>query len=276
MIHFDLVYYRPDTIDEAVAAFQEAASRGLDPLYLGGGTEITTFGRQGKIRPGALIDLKRIPECASFGIEDGRLAIGAAVPLNRVVDDPVFPALAEVCASIADRTVRNRLTVGGNIAGRLSYREAVLPFLLCDAQFDFAGPSGRRSAGVHEAFQGRLRLQAGEFLVAVRVPERFLRLPCYHRRRERSGRVDYPLVSMLLSKIDGTIRCAVSGFFATPQRLEPGEFALSDSSAPAAERAVAALESLSEKVRDDFRASADYRKHLFGLALAEGLSTLEG
>lgn len=276
MIHFDLVYYRPESVEEAVSAFQEATARGLEPLYLGGGTEIATFSRQGKIRTGAVIDLKWIPECLALRRHEGELVIGAAVTLNRVVDDSAFPALARACAGVADHTVRNRLTVGGNIVGRLPYREVVLPFLLCDAGFELAGPAGIRVVPGAEAFDGRLRLQSGEFLVGVRVPETFLDRPCFYRRRERGGRIDYPLFSMILVKLDGEIRCAVSGLFAVPRRMEASEAVLSDASVPAAERASVVARSVPEKVRDDFRASAEYRLHLFGLALAEGLNALEG
>jgi len=275
VIHFDVVYYRPESVAEAVAAFEEARERGLDPLYLAGGTEITTFSRQGKIRPGALIDLKKIPECNLLDTRGEELVLGAALPLNRVIEAGVFPLLSQTAACIADYTTRNRLSLGGNIAGRLPYREAVLPFLACDARFVFAGPNGTRTVDCEEAFAEHLRAQAGEFLLQILVENRYLTSPFFHRRRERGGRIDYPLVTLVLLRTGREIRCAVSGLCSAPRRIGEIEALLSDRTRPAGERAAAAIDAFPVAIRSDFRASADYRRHLFGLALDEGLHALE-
>ncbi len=275
MIHFDLVYYRPESIAEAVAAFEEGRDRRLDPLYLAGGTEITTFSRQGKIRPGALIDLKKIPECSLLETRGDVVVLGSALPLNRVIESGLFPLLSQTTGGIADYTVRNRLSLGGNIAGRLPFREAVLPFLACDARFVFAGPKGTRTVTRADAFAEHLRLDAGEFLLQILVEKRYLTVPFFHRRRERGGRIDYPLIALVLLRVEREIRCAVSGLCAAPRRIGEIEGPLSDLARPAGERAAAAIDALPVAIKSDFRASADYRRHLFGIALEEGLQALE-
>ncbi len=279
MIHFDVVYLRPGSTAEAVEGYADAAARGQGPVFYAGGTEITTFARTGKIRPGCLIDIKGIPECRALGIESGQggdeLVFGAGVTLNRIIETGLFAPLSRACEHIADRTVRNRLTLGGNIAGQLPYREALLPLLACNARFVLAGPAGTRTLPAEAAYASRLKHTEGEFLVQVRVDRRFAALPFFHRRRERGGRIDYPLVSLSLLREGESIRMAVSGAYSHPLRQPEAEKILSDRALSPEERARAAVDAIPHQSLEDFRASSGYRSHLFRLALAEGLKALE-
>ena len=94
MIPFDLVYYRPGSLAEAVEAYAQAERDGLTPAYLAGGTEITTFCRMGKLKPGALVDIKRIPECRARGVEQDELVFGAALTLERGDRRRLLPSAA--------------------------------------------------------------------------------------------------------------------------------------------------------------------------------------
>ena len=79
--------------------------------------------------------------------ERGRqLRFGACLTLNEAAGAGAIPAAGGGVCGVADHTVRNSITLGGNIAGRLPYREAVLPFLLADA----TGGDRGRSAGRRE------------------------------------------------------------------------------------------------------------------------------
>jgi CO/xanthine dehydrogenase FAD-binding subunit len=86
-----------------------------------------------------VIDIKEISECRSAARQGEQVVLGAALSLNEVVDSKLFPLLSATCRRIADHTVRNRLTLGGNICGRLPYREAGLPLLVAGAQVEIAG-----------------------------------------------------------------------------------------------------------------------------------------
>jgi len=280
VIHFDVAYLRPESVAEAVEAYAEAAGKGQHPVYYAGGTEITTFCRTGKIRPGCLIDIKGIPDCQALGVEGGpgrdELVFGAGLTLNRVIESELFAPLSRACEHIADHTVRNRLTLGGNIAGQLPYREALLPLLAGDARFVLAGPAGLRTLRAEDAFASRLVHAEGELLVQVRIDRRAAALPSFHRRRERGGRIDYPLLSICLLRESDSIRMAVSGAYSHPVRDPAAEAILADRALSPQERAGAAAQAIPHQFLEDFRASGAYRRHLFGLALAEGLKALEG
>ncbi len=275
MIPHNLVYHRPETLAEAGAAYTAAAAEGLKPYYLAGGTEITTFARRGLIDPGALIDLKSVPECRELVRGEGKLVFGAALTLNEIIEEGSFPMLS-AAARIVDHTVRNRLTLGGNIAGMLPYRETVLPFLLTAAEARLAGPEGERGVPLEEIFSRRLKPAPGEFLVQLRVPEAEASLPWFRRRRVKQSRLDYPVLTLCALRAEEGIRLAVSGAFEAPVRSRAAEEIINDGGAPAADRAARAAGAFGLRIRDDQRASAEYREWLLRGALEEAIRELGG
>ena len=172
MIPFELSFRRAETVDEAVGAWAEATAAGQTALYYGGGTEIVTLARDHKRQADVLIDYKRIPETWVLGVDTDTAdlwQVGASVRLNTVVDTPQTGLLAYCFSGVADRTVRNSVTVGGNICGMLAYREAVLPFLLLDGTVTYARPADTTTTGeaevvtrpINELFHKRLQLPTG-------------------------------------------------------------------------------------------------------------------
>ena len=276
MIPYDLVYLRPSSAAEAVRMFAQNREEGLEPAYYAGGTEILSFVRRNRIRPDTLIDIKEISECRSCGRQDGHVVLGAVLTLNEVIDSGLFPLLSVACGRIADHTVRNRLTLGGNICGRLPYREAVLPLLVAEAEAEIAGPAGCRWESLTGLFDKRLGLQPGEMLLRVRVGLEATRSRAFHGRRQRGTRVDYPLVTCCLLKMDGESRLALTGACGYPVRDPVAEKSLSDPSLDLQQKIERVAAHYAPRIRGDFRASGEYRSFLFDRILAEGLDELIG
>ena len=297
MIPFDVDYLVPDSIDEAVAAFTEATAAGRSVRYLGGGTELVTMARTGKLTYDTLIDLKHIPELTDLSPEEGRF--GAGVRLSDLADGiplGVPPLLAQAARGVADRTIRNAITLGGNVCGVLPYRESVLPLLVFDAGIAVAGPDGTRTASIGELFDRRLRLEPGEFVAWVETPAWAAGATTWYSRKTQDARVDYPLVSLCMAvspdkspDSSPAIRFAVSGVFGFPVRCAAAENALSSSlaeslrsgrdSGEAARTATSvAIDAIQEAIgtspRSDSRASGDYRRALFGQALGDGVAAV--
>jgi carbon-monoxide dehydrogenase medium subunit len=109
-------YFRPATVDEAVAFLKEHS--GAKPLS-GGMTLVPTL-KQRLAAPSHLVDLSRIPALKGISVEDGVLRIGAATPHAEVASSAIvaraIPALAKLAGLIADPQVRNRGTIGGSVA----------------------------------------------------------------------------------------------------------------------------------------------------------------
>jgi CO/xanthine dehydrogenase FAD-binding subunit len=270
----ELVFLRPESLNEAVEAFASADRDGLEPLYYGGGTEILTMSREGRIDPAVLVDLKAVGECRELGRDGDEVVFGAALSLNEVSESRLFPLLGAAASRVADHTVRNRLSLGGNVAGRLPYREAVLPLLAADAQVELVGPGGLRREPLRRVFQRRLRLERGELLARVRVPLSGVGARWFHGRRERGGRVDYPLATVCLLEAEGVLQLAVSGACDYPVGPDELRESLGRGTAEPSKVARSVAQHLRPKIREDLRASAEFREFLLEELIGEGLESL--
>jgi len=276
MIPFDFEYYRPATISEAVELFQYLANHRKNPMYYGGGTEIITWARMNDIHPGAVIDLKSIPECHVMEIGENVLVIGSCVTLSALSRANSFPLLSKSASGAADQTARNKITLGGNICGRIHFREAVLPFLLADSWMLIAGPQGIKEVPIHEVFNQQMRLEQGEFIVQVITDSEYLSLPFVHFKRRQIGNVGYPLVTLAALKKDNRIRTAYSGVCAFPFRSIEMEQVLNDNALTLTERVEQAIGKLPAPVLTDTEGSAGYREFVLKQTMLEAMAILEG
>jgi CO/xanthine dehydrogenase FAD-binding subunit len=93
MIPFEFEYYKPDTVEEAVQKFKELDSQGKEPLYYSGGSEIISMARVSSIHPGAVIDLKGIPDCKVLEFQGEFLVIGHVLPFPKFPNQIFFLCL---------------------------------------------------------------------------------------------------------------------------------------------------------------------------------------
>lgn len=274
MIPFDFEYLRPDSIDEAVASFRELHSAGKEPAYYSGGTEIITMARLSQMYAGAVIDIKAIPECNVFEFQDDKLVIGAGVTLTRITEANLFPLLSKSAGRVADHTTRCKITLGGNIAGKIIYREAVLPLMVADAEMVIAGEGGQRRIPISEVFDRTLRLAPGELLVQVVVDSIYTGLPNIGMKQTRLDKIDYPILTIATLKKDGRVRVALSGLCEFPFRSCQMEDVLNDGAIPLEERINNALCHLPAAIMGDISGSPEYRKFVFESTLAHILTEL--
>lgn len=259
MIAHDFLYCRPDTLQEAAEAFPQLKADGLSPIYYGGGSEIITMCRAGSIRPGAVIDLKSIPECLVLEARPDKLILGAAVTLNSIKESKLFPLLGKACGRVADHTNQCRITLGGNLCGTIIYRETSLPLLLSDADAVLFGPKGMRTVAFSDVFRQRMQLFPGEFAVQIHVPVWALNARYFHIKKTAQEKIDYPLVNVTAMERDGFLRVACSGACPFPFRSIAMEQALNNGSASREDRVQAASNFLPSPALTDVEGSGDYR-----------------
>lgn len=275
MIPFNFEYYRPDTAVEASRTFDSLDAQGKTPLYYGGGTEIITMARTGNLRMGAVIDIKAIPECNGLEFRGDDLVIGAAVTLTRIAESHTFPLLGKTVMRIADHTVQGKITIGGNLAGTIIYREAVLPLLLADARVAVEG-TNPRVIPLSEVFNERLHLERGEFVSRIFVHRRFTACPHYHDKVTRVDRIDYPLVTLAALKEGDRIRVGLSGYYPYPFQWNGVEEELNRRDEPPEARAERAVAQMVLCPLDDIRGSWEYRRFMLQSTLCEALRQLGG
>jgi xanthine dehydrogenase molybdenum-binding subunit len=254
----DFDYYRPSTVKEAYDQFMSLNSRKV--FYHAGGTELVTSFRKGQIQAEAIIDVKAIQSMQS--IETGeRITIGACVSLNRVIDTDIG-ILKDVLSKIGDHTVRNAITVGGNICGRLPFREAILPLLALDAKLTVYTENQMKEIPVDQIFDKRLKLKQGDLLVAIQFEHKDM--PYDFTRITESTEVDYPVLSMLIAKQNSGYFIGVSGLSSVPVYKTFDQLD---------EKVVEAY--FEPLIRDDLRAGKAYKHHLFKEALSQSRKKLE-
>jgi len=270
MIPFEFSYHRPDSVAEAVRTFRRLDAEGCAPLYYGGGTEIITLARQDQLRTGAVVDLKGVPECRALERSDGRLLLGAGLSLAEVGERGGWPLMAAVAGRAADHTVRCQITLGGNLAGSIPYREAVLPLLLTDSVAVIGSEGGLRREPLADVFAGSLRLQPGEFLAQIEVPLDQTSGPHFAAKKTRLDWIDYPLLTVAAIRQGDRIRVAFSGLCGFPFHDRAMDEALS------ADRIDEAIAHIPGPVVDDLHGSADYRRFMLANTLSDALEVLRG
>src|ERR1017187_6015117 len=113
----DIRYLAPRTLDEAIGAF---AAAGTAARILAGGTDLLVQMRSGAVRPGLIVDIKKIAEMTS--IEEtvgGGFRVGAAVSGMVLAEHPrfgkVWPGVLEAVNLIGSTQVQGRASAGGNL-----------------------------------------------------------------------------------------------------------------------------------------------------------------
>src|SRR4030081_2379400 len=113
----DIQYLAPRTLDEAISAF---AAAGSAARILAGGTDLLVQMRSGAVRPGLIVDIKKIAEMTAIEeTADGGFRIGAAVAGAVLAEHArfgkVWPGVLEAVNLIGSTQVQGRASAGGNL-----------------------------------------------------------------------------------------------------------------------------------------------------------------
>ena len=172
----DIRYVAPGTLDEAIGAF---AAAGSAARILAGGTDLLVQMRSGLVRPGLIVDIKKIAEMTSIEeTADGGFRIGAAVSGAALSEHPrfgkVWPGVLEAVNLIGSKQVQGRASAGGNLCNGSPAGDSVPAMIAAGAVVTVQGPNGRRQMTVEEVpvGPGRTNLKPGEILVSFTLPSR--------------------------------------------------------------------------------------------------------
>lgn len=161
-------YVAPDSIDDAIGELVDHPEARL----LAGGTDLLVQLRAGVMRPGPLVDIKRV------GLTDIRrtrshLEIGALATHAMIAGHPDVNEscriLAEAARCIGGPATRNRGTLAGNIINASPAADAVVALMALDAVLHFVGPTGQRSIPIGAFYQGYRQVAAAQAEILVRV-----------------------------------------------------------------------------------------------------------
>jgi CO/xanthine dehydrogenase FAD-binding subunit len=164
-------FLQPTSWTDALAVRAER----LDAVPIAGGTDVMVDLNFDRRRPGALLDLGRVPELREWTTEDGWIRLGAGVPYARIIDDlrAALPGLAMASRTVGSPQIRIRGTVGGNLGSASPAGDAHPPLLAADAVVEVGSAArGTRRIPVADFYTGvkRNALEEDELIAAVLVP----------------------------------------------------------------------------------------------------------
>jgi carbon-monoxide dehydrogenase medium subunit len=170
MIPPEFDYRRADTVEEALDALSAEDARPL-----AGGHALLTELKTGERSPGTLVDVDGIDALA--GVDGGDpLRIGALVTYAEAAGSAPLregaAVFAEAARAVGDPQVRNRGTVGGNLAQGDPDADLPAAAVAADATLVLRGSDGPRPVEADAFFRGANDTAVGsdELVTAVRIP----------------------------------------------------------------------------------------------------------
>lgn len=224
-------YERADSIGHALELLAETDGAEL----LAGGHSLLPTMKTGLSEPDVLIDIGRIDGLDGIQEEGETLSIGAMTSYATVDESERVwngaTAFAEAAHAIGDVQVRNRGTVGGNVAHADPASDLPAALLAAEGTVVAQGTDGERSISVDEFFEGMYgtALAEGEILTRLELPKRDDWIGAYAKKPSPSS--GYAVIGVAVAlELDGeqvtTARVAANGAMDRAVRLEPVEQAL--------------------------------------------------
>jgi aerobic carbon-monoxide dehydrogenase medium subunit len=234
MIPANFDYEAPTTLEEAIGMLHKF---GEDAKILSGGHSLIPMMKLRFANPTHLIDINGIPGLSHIQEEDGILKIGALTREAELEHSDLlkskFPIFGDVTHQIADPQVRNRGTLGGNLAHGDAANDHPAVMMALRATVIITGAEGSRSVPIDEFFYGfyMTAIQHGEILTEIQIP-----MPpdgtgsAYHKLERKVG--DYATAGVAVQiTLDKNGICTAAGIGLTnvnplPMRAERSENAL--------------------------------------------------
>ncbi len=269
-----LEIFQPASLREASLLMKEKGSGGR---FLAGGTDLVIAIKEKGLKPKYVIDLKKIPALSGIRQEpDGAIVIGALTTMREVETSPVickrFPFLARSAAEVGSIQIRNRATIGGNMANATPSADVAPGLLVLDARARIAGTDRERTIDLEKFFlgPGQTTMSSEEILTAIVLPPSPPGLAGEYIKFSPREMMDLAYVgiavALVVSKKERRcehVRIALGAVSPTPMRARAAESILANQvlTEETVERASqeAAKES---KPISDVRSSADYRREM--------------
>ncbi len=273
-------YHSPDTIDEAVSLLAEEGR-----TVIAGGTDLL-------VNPRYMVGVREVVDIRKLGldyiiVEQEQIRIGAGATMRSVARHETIQALAgsilaRAAAVCGSPNIRNMATLVGNSASALPSADTPPSLIALNAEVVLIGAHGKRVVQLDQFFTGPARsVRERELIREMRIP---LPAEAIHGGFYRIGRTaeDISLVNAAVTLavqngIVRNIRLVLGAVAPTPLRIARAEQALQDQAVTEdVLREIATI--VREDVRpiSDQRASADYRRHVSGVAAVRALRQAAG
>jgi xanthine dehydrogenase small subunit len=223
-------FSRPSTVADCVSALQ------LNPgaRLVAGCTDLGVESNLRYTRWPQLVSVEAVRELHEFVETDTSVRIGAALPLTDIERrwHQAPPVVREWLTLFASPPIRNRATLGGNLATASPIGDAAPLLLALDAAVHIAGPRGRRAIPLASFFTGYRQtvLSPDEILTTVEIPKPLLGARFYKVAKRRLDDISTVAAAMAVDReSSGRVRrarFAFGGVAASPVRVRDAEEAV--------------------------------------------------
>ncbi|MFN9480091.1 MAG: FAD binding domain-containing protein [Betaproteobacteria bacterium] len=272
-------YHAPASVADALKLL---TSLGDEAKLLAGGHSLLPMMKLRFAQPAHLIDLNKIAELQGIREDGGVIVIGAMTRENDLIDSPLLaakvPLLPEVARQIADPQVRNRGTIGGDIAHGDPANDHPAVAIALDATFVLTGPKGSREVKADAFYHGMYatELAADEILTAIRIkPFAPGTGYAYTKLKRKTGDWATAGAAVVMTMSAGkvaSVRIGLTNLGPTALRAREAEAALTGKAPDAAAIAAAAQAAMAIcDPAEDLRGNRDYKLAMAGEMLRRAL-----
>jgi carbon-monoxide dehydrogenase medium subunit len=276
-------YIAASSLDQALAL---KAEHGDEARFLAGGQSLIPAMNFRLARPEVLIDLNGLAELAGIDRSEGKtIRVGAMTRYRALERDAGFlqacPLFADALPHIAHPQIRNRGTIGGNLAHADQASELPAVATAMGARMKIRSSKGERELDASEFFAGLLTtsLEAEEMLTEIAFPMPRPRSgSCFMEVARRRGDFALAGVAAVVSLDEQgqctDVRLALCGVGETPVDASDAAASLIGQRCTGE-----AIEAVAAEVKDaidppgSVHASADYQRHIAGVLTRRALVT---
>ncbi len=262
------IFERPTTLEKCIAL----AADHPQVRWIAGATDLAVESNLRFRRWPHLVSVEAVPELLEFSNAPGFVRLGAALTLGEIEarwSDP--PELVRQWLPLfASPAIRNRATLGGNLATASPIGDGAPMLMALDAVLHLAGPRGRRTVPLTGFFTGYRRtvLEPGELIVTIEIPKPVPSFTRFYKVAKRRMDDISTVAAGLSMDLDGRgrvtrARFAFGGVAAVPVRAYAAEESILGEpwNEAAAKRVQSILRKLLEPI-GDHRGSAEYRREV--------------
>jgi len=277
-------YHRADSVGEALDLLEDHP----DAELISGGHSLLPMMKSGLASPDVLVDIGSIDALTGIEANGDATHVGANVTYAAVDDSEHLwdraTQFAEAAHHVGDIQVRNRGTIGGNVAHADPAGDPPAAVLASNATIHATGPNGDRAIDADDYFQGMYMtaLAEDEILTGVEVPHlREGDAGAYVKKPSPSS--GYAMVGVAVRlRTDGDriedARVACNGALDHATRLRPVEDHLEDDAlddeALAGDAAAHATDDVEDfELMDDLQASGEFRAQLLTVYTERAIET---
>src|SRR6266446_10824752 len=212
MIPSQFDYHRPTTLDEALRLLSQSE----DAKVLAGGHSLLPAMKLRLAQPKTIVDVGRIADLNYIREQNGLIAIGAMTTHFEIESSALLndkcPLLPELALHIGDVQVRNRGTFGGSLVHADPASDWPAAVLALDAEFEIAGPNGRRTVRAGDFFVEMMQtaVQPSEILCEIRVPKT-TKSVAYVKFAQKASGFAIAGVAVVIDRPNKTVRVGITG-----------------------------------------------------------------